>query len=66
MSLSTADPEDLASHSILLERVIDPLVRRAGATFLANLDLLTVESMCETAENAHVLDDEKAGSDFAI
>jgi Rrf2 family transcriptional regulator, iron-sulfur cluster assembly transcription factor len=66
MSLSTADPEELASHSVLLERVIDPPVQRAGATFLANLDLLTVESMCETAEKAHVLDDEKVSSDFAI
>jgi Rrf2 family transcriptional regulator, iron-sulfur cluster assembly transcription factor len=66
MSLSTADPEDLGSHSVLLERVIDPPVRRAGETFLANLDLITVEQMCETAEHAHVLDDERASSDFAI
>jgi Rrf2 family transcriptional regulator, iron-sulfur cluster assembly transcription factor len=66
MSLSTADPEELASHSVLLERVIDPAVRRAGQTFLANLDLITIESMCETAENTHVLDDEKVSSDFAI
>jgi len=38
MSLSTADPEDLGANSVLLERVIDPAVRRAGETFLANLD----------------------------
>jgi Rrf2 family transcriptional regulator, iron-sulfur cluster assembly transcription factor len=30
MSLSTADPDDLGSNSVLLERVIDPAVRRAG------------------------------------
>jgi DNA-binding IscR family transcriptional regulator len=36
MSLSTADPEDLGANSVLLERVIDPAVRRAGETFLAN------------------------------
>jgi hypothetical protein len=30
MSLSTADPEDLGSNSVLLERVIDPAVRRRG------------------------------------
>ena len=35
MSLSTADPEDLGANSVLLERVIDPAVRRAGETFLA-------------------------------
>ena len=43
MSLSTADPEDLGANSVLLERVIDPAVRRAGETFLANLDSITVE-----------------------
>ena len=47
MSLSTADPEDLGANSILLERVIDPAVRKAGETFLANLDSITVEQMCE-------------------
>ena len=50
----------------LLERVIDPAVRRAGETFLANLDAITVEQMCETAEKTHVLDDEKVSGDFAI
>jgi Rrf2 family transcriptional regulator, iron-sulfur cluster assembly transcription factor len=66
MSLSTADPEDLGANSVLLERVIDPAVCRAGETFLANLDSITVEQMCETAEKTHVLDDEKVSSDFAI
>jgi Rrf2 family transcriptional regulator, iron-sulfur cluster assembly transcription factor len=45
MSLSTADPEELASHSVLLERVIDPPVRVAGEMFLTNLDLISVEQM---------------------
>ena len=40
--------------------------RRAGETFLANLDAITVEQMCETAEKTHVLDDEKVSGDFAI
>jgi Rrf2 family iron-sulfur cluster assembly transcriptional regulator len=66
MSLSTADPEDLAANSVLLERVIDPAVRRAGEAFLANLDSITVEQMCETAEKSHVLHDEKVSGDFAI
>jgi Rrf2 family iron-sulfur cluster assembly transcriptional regulator len=66
MSLSTADPDDLASNSVLLERVIEPAVRRADETFLANLDEITVEQMCDTAEKTHVLEDEKASSDFAI
>ena len=50
MSLSTADPEDLGANSVLLARVIDPAVRRAGETFLANLDAITVEQMCDIAE----------------
>jgi Rrf2 family transcriptional regulator, iron-sulfur cluster assembly transcription factor len=65
MSLSTADPDDLGAHSVLLERVIEPAVSRAGGSFLANLDSITVEQMCETAERSHVLGDEKVG-DFAI
>jgi Rrf2 family transcriptional regulator, iron-sulfur cluster assembly transcription factor len=65
MSLSTADPEDLGANSVLLERVIDPAVHKAGESFLANLDSISVQQMCETAERAHVLDDEKV-SDFAI
>jgi Rrf2 family iron-sulfur cluster assembly transcriptional regulator len=65
MSLRTGDPEDLGANSVLLERVIDPAMRRAGETFLGNLDAITVEQMCDTAEKTHVLDDEKV-SDFAI
>jgi Rrf2 family iron-sulfur cluster assembly transcriptional regulator len=66
MSLSTADPEDLGANSVLLERVIDPAIRRAGETFLGNLDSITIQQMCETAEKSHVLDDEKVSGDFAI
>jgi Rrf2 family iron-sulfur cluster assembly transcriptional regulator len=64
MSLSTADPHDLGSHSVLLEQVIEPAVSRAGETFLANLNSITVEQMCETAEKSHVL--ETVTGDFAI
>jgi Rrf2 family iron-sulfur cluster assembly transcriptional regulator len=66
MSLSTANPEDLDANSVLLERVIDPAIRKAGETFLANLDSITVEQMCEKAEETHVLDDEKVSGEFAI
>jgi Rrf2 family transcriptional regulator, iron-sulfur cluster assembly transcription factor len=66
MLLSTADPDRLGANSALLERVIDPPVRRAGETFLANLDAITVEQMCETAEKAHVLADEVAAGVFAM
>jgi hypothetical protein len=41
-------------------------VRKAGESFLSNLDAITVEQMYETAEKSHVLDDEKVSSEFAI
>ena len=66
VKLSTADPEDVGAHSRLMEKVIDPTVRKAGESFLHNLDAITVEDLCDMAEKAHVLDDEKAMADFAI
>ena len=41
-------------------------MRRAGETFLTNLDAITVEQLCEEAERAHILEEEKAAGDFAI
>jgi Rrf2 family iron-sulfur cluster assembly transcriptional regulator len=66
VGLSTADPEEAGAHSRLMERVIDPAVRKAGEPFLHNLDSITVEDLCESADKAHVLDDERAAADFAI
>ena len=66
VSLSTADPEDVGAHSRLLEKVIDPSVRKAVEPFLANLDSITVEDLCELADKARILEDEKAMADFAI
>ena len=39
---------------------------QSGRIFLSNLDGITVEQTCETAEKSHVLDDEKVSSEFAI
>ena len=66
VSLSTADPDDFGTHSKLLDKVIEPSIRRAGEPFLANLDAISVEDLCEVAEKAHVLADEKSSADFAI
>jgi Rrf2 family protein len=66
VSLSTADPLEINLHSRLLEKVIEPSVRKAGEPFLANLDAITVEDLCDHAEKAHVLEEEKAAADFAI
>jgi Rrf2 family iron-sulfur cluster assembly transcriptional regulator len=64
-SLSSAGPDDLGSHSVLLEQVIEPAVSEAGKAFIANLEAITVEHMCELAQKSHVLDDEKV-SDLTI
>jgi Rrf2 family iron-sulfur cluster assembly transcriptional regulator len=65
-SLSTADPEDVGARSKLLERVVEPAVRKAGETFLANLDSISVEQLCEEAEKAQILEEEKSAGDFTI
>jgi Rrf2 family protein len=65
-SLSTADPDDFGMHSKLLEKVIEPAVRTAGEPFLTQLDTVTVEELCESAERLHLLEEEKVGADFAI
>ncbi len=66
VSLSTADPDDIGSRSKLMEKVVEPSVRKAGESFLANLDAITVEQLCEEAEKAQILAEEKAGGDFTI
>lgn len=66
VSLSTADPDDIGSRSKLLDKVVEPAVRKAGETFLANLDNITVERLCEDAEKADILEDEKTAGDFTI
>ncbi len=66
VGLSTADPDDFAAHSKLLEKVIEPVVRKAGEPFLKELDAISVEELCESAEKKNILGEEKAGADFAI
>lgn len=66
VSLSTADPDDIGSRSKLVEKVVEPAVRKAGESFLANLDAITVEQLCEEAEKAQILAEEKVDGDFAI
>jgi Rrf2 family iron-sulfur cluster assembly transcriptional regulator len=66
VGLSTADPDEVGARSKLMDKVIEPSVRKAGEPFLHNLDAITIEDLCEQAEKSHVLEDEKATADFAI
>ena len=56
VGLSTADPDDFAAHSKLLEKVIEPVVRKAGEPFLKELDAISVEDLCESAEKKNILE----------
>ena len=66
ISLSAADPDELSISSRLIEKVVDPTVKKAGETFLSNLDAVTVDDLCNDAMSAHILEEEKASGDFAI
>jgi Rrf2 family protein len=66
ISLSAADPDEQIISSSLFEKVIDPAVKKAGGSFLVNLDAITVDDLCNDAAAAHILEDEKAAGDFAI
>jgi Rrf2 family protein len=65
-AMSAADPEESGAASRLVKKVIEPSVRRAGESFLANLDAITIEDLCAAAIAARILEDEQAGGDFAI
>jgi Rrf2 family iron-sulfur cluster assembly transcriptional regulator len=66
LALSVADPDEIGVSSKLVEKVIEPTVRKAGNTFLANLDAVTVDDLCSQAVAERILEDEKANGDFAI
>ncbi len=66
VSLSTVEPDEFGASSKLLERVVEPSIRKAGESFVANLDLITVDQLCESASAQKLVEDEKPDSDFAI
>ncbi|MGA2041814.1 MAG: Rrf2 family transcriptional regulator [Roseiarcus sp.] len=66
LALSAAEPSEIGSGSKLVKRVIEPSLRKAGDTFLANLDAITVEDLCAESIAARILEDDKNGGDFAI
>ena len=66
IALSATDPEELAISSKLIEKIVEPTVKKAGETFLANLDAVTVDDLCNEAMSAQILEEEKAAGDFAI
>jgi Rrf2 family iron-sulfur cluster assembly transcriptional regulator len=65
-ALSAADPSEIGGSSKLVKKVIEPAVRKAGDTFLAKLDAITVEDLCNEAVAAHILEEDKVDGDFTI
>lgn len=66
MSDVTADESGgPAATSDLVDQVVAPLVDRAGQTFLAELDALTVDDLCTQAARKAVAGS-PAGADFTI
>jgi Rrf2 family iron-sulfur cluster assembly transcriptional regulator len=65
-ALSAADPSEIGGSSKLVKKVIEPAVRKAGDTFLAELDAITVEDLCSEAVAAHILEEDKVDGDFTI
>jgi Rrf2 family iron-sulfur cluster assembly transcriptional regulator len=49
LALSAAEPGGIGSSSSLLKKVIEPSIRKAGDSFLANLDAVTVDDLCAAA-----------------
>jgi len=66
MAMGAADPEESGPASKLVRKVIEPAVRKAGETFLVNLDAITIEDLCASAVAARILEDETSEGDFAI
>jgi Rrf2 family transcriptional regulator, iron-sulfur cluster assembly transcription factor len=58
LALSTADPSGKGSSG-LLQKVIEPSIRKAGDGFLAYLDALTVEDLCVEAVGARMLESDE-------
>ena len=53
-------------ESKLVDFVVGPIVRDAGEVFLASLDKLTVEDLCQQAEDRQVFDGLPTPVDYTI
>jgi Rrf2 family transcriptional regulator, iron-sulfur cluster assembly transcription factor len=57
-ALSAADPNEIGASSQLLKQVIEPRIRKAGDSFLANLDAISVEDLCAVAVATRIVEDD--------
>jgi Rrf2 family transcriptional regulator, iron-sulfur cluster assembly transcription factor len=67
MSSQVDDEEMIEPDSQLVDLVVGPAVKAAGATFLANLDTYTIDDLCQSADKMKVFAGEQNQTvDFAI
>jgi Rrf2 family iron-sulfur cluster assembly transcriptional regulator len=57
LALRAADPDQIGASSKLLKEVIEPRIRKADDSFLANLDAITVEHLCAAAIAGRIIED---------
>lgn len=50
LATSNAEDGDESARSALIDDVITPIVEQAGRSFLAQLDAISLEELCRTAE----------------
>jgi Rrf2 family transcriptional regulator, iron-sulfur cluster assembly transcription factor len=69
-AMASQTPEDVDQpepESRLVDEVVSPAVKVAGAAFLASLDVYTIEDLCAQADMSSVFDDPVAPvADFTI
>lgn len=57
LTLSKAQASEMGESSSLVEKVTQLSVRKAGQSFLTNLDTITVDDLCKEALAARTLED---------
>lgn len=62
---SEEHPEE-AINNAFIEKVIQPVVTRAGAAFLGDLEHVTIDDICRQATGTKTVKDEAAKPDFTI
>lgn len=66
MQATGEDDVSPVPNSRLVDEIVAPEVRKAGNVFLQQLDLVTVEALCQEANLKNVFEGERGGHDFTI
>ena len=64
MTDSADDPD--ARENRFIDQIVGPIVERAGTAFLAELEGVTIDDICQSASEKQVLSDDLPRPDFTI